>query len=328
MRLHTLGLSVLLAAVLHAQPYTLGQGYDVDKGLNVGGYFSSEFEMKGSEESATLDDVAVIAYGDVHPMLSYLAEFEAVGFYHKNLSTGDESRNRQFHIERLYGDLWLADEYNIRFGKQITPVGYWNKEPINVLRDSSSNPLYIKFLFPKFLTGIDINGFIPGMEATQYHVFGQNNRDFDQEYINIKNTHFFGMSVEKEFSTDWSGGGSVGEYITSVGDQRARYIQINAKYDDTIWQVMSEGLIARSDYTDTTDYALGGYIQGMYRYTQQHAIIGRVEHFRDNHTHEEDNIGVFGYSYRPLYPVSLKGEYQWHSKHDENRALFSFSVLF
>ena len=66
----------------------------------------------------------------------------------------------------------------------------------------------------------------------------------------------------------------------------------------------------------------------MYRYTQEHAFVGRYEYYNDHQTNYVDNIGVLGYSYRPLYPVSLKGEYQWHSAHDENAWLFSFSVLF
>lgn len=329
MKLHVLGLSLLLAATLQAQPYELGRGYHVDDMLNVGGYFSSEFEMQGSQDTARMDDIAVMAYGDINPMLSYLAELEAVGFYSKNFTNGEESGDHKFHIERLYGDLWLSDAYNIRFGKQITPVGYWNKQPINVLRDSTSNPLLSKLLFPKFLTGIDINGFVPEMEGTRYHLFGQKNADFDSNYINIPNTHFFGLAVEKEISNDWAAGGSVGEYIASVGNQRTRYVQANVKYDDAAWQVMSEALVAKSTYAqDVKDYALSGYIQGMYRYTPQHAFIARAEHFKDHHTHYEDNIGVLGYSYRPLYPVSFKGEYQWHSQQDENRALFSFSVLF
>lgn len=329
MKLYTLGLALLAAATLQAEPYTLGSGFQVGEMLNVGGYISSQFEVQGGKKSIIApDDVAIIGYGDINPMLSYLAEYEAAAVYYKNFSNGDENTNKRFHVERLYGDLWLSDAYNVRFGKQITPVGYWNKEPINVLRDSTSNPLYSTLLFPKFLTGIDINGLIPGMEATHYHLFGQNNRDFDQEYINIKNTHFFGFSVEKEFSDDWNGGGSIGEYITVLGDQKTRYVQVNAKYDDSIWQVITEGLVAKSDYTNTVDSAFSGYVQGMYRYTLQHAFISRVEYFKDNHTQYEDSIGILGYSYRPLFPVSLKGEYQWHSQHDENRALFSFSVLF
>lgn len=328
MMVRRVGILIGLTVALQAEPYVLGQGLHINEMLNVGGYFSSEFGVKGSQETVTLDDVAVMAYGDINPMFSYLAELEAVGFYHKNLSNGDDGGSQKFHIERFYGDLWMSDAFNIRFGKQCTPIGYWNKEPINVLRDTTSNPLYSALSFPKFLTGIDINGYVPGMESTKYHLFGQNNHDLDEEYINIPNTHFFGLSIEKEFSADWNGGGSIGEYIT-LTNQRTRFIQANAKYDDARWQVMAEALAAKSEYTHQEDgYAFSGYVQGMYHYTPEHALVTRFEHFNDHHSHYKDTIGVLGYSYRPWYPVSLKGEYQWHSLNDENRALFSLSVLF
>jgi len=322
------GTLVTLVMTLHAQPYVVGQGLHIDPMFTIGGYFSSEFESKNNEETFTLDDVAVMAYGDINPMFSYLAEFEAVGFYQKNFSTGDESGSQKFHVERLYGDLWLADAYNLRLGKMITPIGYWNTEPINVLRDTTSNPLYSMLLFPKFVTGIDLNGYVPWIDGVHYHFFAQKNNDIDEEYINIPNNHFYGFSAEKELRNEWSAGGSVGEYITRT-DQRTRFVQANVKYDDQEWQMMSEVIFAKNEFT-TNDQAstLSGYVQGMYRYTQEHAFVGRYEYYNDHQSNYVDNIGVLGYSYRPLYPISLKGEYQWHSMKDENTFLFSFSVLF
>lgn len=320
--------SLVLLTFVYADEYELGRGYKINDALQVGGYFSTEMQLKNNQDTAGVEDVAILAYGDINPMVSYLAELESVGFYSKNFSNGTDGGSQKFHIERLYGDLWMADAYNLRFGKQITPVGYWNKEPVNVLRDTTSNPLYSMLLFPRFLTGIDINGYVPETEGLRYHLFGQNNRDFDEEYINIPNTHFFGLSVEQEFSIDFNGDGSFGQYITNT-NQRTRFIQVGAKYDDSTWQVLAEALAAKSDYTDNTEgNALSGYLQTMYRYTPEHAFIGRYEYFNDNHAHYKDHIGIVGYSYRPLYPISLKGEYQWHSLNNENRALFSFSVLF
>lgn len=319
---------LLLFISTYAHAYELGRGAQINDHINVGGYFSSEFEAGRSDETFTLDDVAVMAYGDINPMISYLAEFEAVGFYHKNLSDGSDGGSQKFHAERLYGDLWMSDDFNIRFGKQITPIGYWNMEPINVLRDTTSNPLYSMLLFPKFLTGIDINGYVPSTEGLRYHLFAQKNHDLDEEYINIPNTHFYGFAVEKEFSMEWNGGGSVGEYITKT-NQRTRFLQANVKYDDTKWQLVSEALLAKSDYNSREDdYTLSGYVQAMYHYMPEHAVVGRMEHYNDHFSDYKDTIFTLGYSYRPLYPVSLKGEYQWHSQNEENRALFSFSVLF
>lgn len=319
---------LLLFISTYAHAYELGRGAQINDHINVGGYFSSEFEAGRSDETFTLDDVAVMAYGDINPMISYLAEFEAVGFYHKNLSDGSDGGSQKFHAERLYGDLWMSDDFNIRFGKQITPIGYWNMEPINVLRDTTSNPLYSMLLFPKFLTGIDINGYVPDTEGLRYHLFAQKNHDLDEEYINIPNTHFYGFAIEKEFSMEWNGGGSVGEYITKT-NQRTRFLQANVKYDDTKWQFVSEALLAKSDYNGReNDYTLSGYVQAMYHYMPEHAVVGRMEHYNDHFSDYKDTIFTLGYSYRPLYPVSLKGEYQWHSQNEENRALFSFSVLF
>ncbi|MDD2265823.1 hypothetical protein [Sulfuricurvum sp.] len=317
-----------LIFTLHAEPYQLGHGVSVNDAMNIGGYFSSELDSNHQNDSFTLDDVAVMAYGDINPMFSYLAEFEAVGFYHKNFNDGSEESHKKFHAERVYGDLWMSDTVNLRFGKQITPIGYWNLEPINVLRDTTSNPLYSMLLFPKFLTGVDFNGYVPQTQGVRYHLFGQNNRDLDEEYINIPNTHFFGLALENEISMDWSNDGSIGEYITNT-NQRTRFIQAGTKYDDARWQILAEGLIAKSAYPDQTESsALSGYAQAMYRYTPEHAVISRYEYFNDHHTDYKDNIFILGYSYRPWYPVSLKGEYQWHSQNDENRALFSLSVLF
>jgi len=314
---------------LFAEPYTLGHGVQINDTVNVGGYFSSEFESNSNADSFTLDDVAVMAYGDVNPMFSYLAELEAVGFYHKNLTDGTESGKQKFHAERFYGDLWLCDAYNLRFGKQLTPIGYWNLEPINVLRDTTSNPLYSTLLFPRFLTGIDINGDIPESEGVKYHLFGQATRDVDEEYINIPNSHFYGLSVNKDLSMESNIGGSIGEYIALRTHERTRFIQANAKYDNDEWSLTVEAIAAQTEYMDNrTDRTISGYAQGMYRFDAQNAIVGRYEYYDRRHDDYTDHVGIIGYSYRPLYPISLKGEYQWHSQSGEDRFLASFSVLF
>ena len=314
---------------LNADPYILGEGLHLDDSVNVGGYFSTEFESKKSDQTIRLEDLAVMAYGDINPMISYLAEFEAPGVYVKNISTGQETRNPDPRIERLYVDVWLNDAMNFRLGKQITPIGYWNLEPINVLRDTTSDPLFATLLFPKFLTGIQMNGYVPNAEGLRYHLFAQNNRDFDDTYINIKNTHFLGLSIDKEISMEWNTGGSIGEYISAATNERTRFIQGNLKFDNNQWGVTTEGIIAQTDYTDqNNDYTFSAYTQGIYRFNAQHAVVGRYEYYNNQHDNYTDHILTTGYSYRPIYPVSLKGEYQWHSQSAENRLLFSLSVMF
>ncbi len=318
---------VLLTSSVYAEGYEFGHGYTLHDSLTVGGYISTEFESNKQSDTFTVDDIAVMAYGNIGSNFSYLAEMEAVGFYHKNFDNGSEGGSQKFHIERLYGDIWLSDTFNFRFGKQITPIGYWNLEPINVLRDTTSNPLYSILLFPKFLTGIDMNGYLNG--TTRYHLFAQGTHDMDEEYINIPNTHFYGLSLEHELSLETSFGGSAGEFISLSSNERTRFLQGNIKYDNGSLLLSAEAIAAKTDYRAAkSDITLSAYVQSVYHFSPDHALVGRYEYYDDQHRDYQDHIGVFGYSYRPIYPISIKGEYQWHSQQNENRTLLSFSVLF
>jgi len=313
---------------VYADNYQVGRGFTINDTLTLGGYISTEFESKAHEDnSATLDDVAILAYGSINPMLSYLVELEAPGFYSKNLKNGEEDGSQKFHIERLYADVWMADAFNFRIGKQITPIGYWNTEPINVLRDTTSNPLHTKLMFPKFLTGVDMYGYVPKISGLQYHFFAQKNHDFDKEYINLPNTHFFGAVFEQELDMDASAGAGIGDFFT-VDHIKNRFVQLNFKFDDGTFQLMTEGMIANKNDGVRQANSKAGYLQALYRFNSEHAIVSRLEYYNDRYRNYKDEIFITGYSYRPIYPVSLKGEYQWHSQRDENKFLFSFSVLF
>ena len=172
-----------------------------------------------------------------------------------------------------------------------------------------------------------MNGYLNS--TTRYHLFGQATHDMDEEYINIPNTHFYGLSLEHELSMETSFGGSMGEFITLTSDERTRFAQGNIKYDNGSLLLSAEAIAAKTDYRSAkSDLTLSGYIQSVYRFSPQHALVGRYEYYDDQHRDYKDHIGVFGYSYRPIYPISIKGEYQWHSQQNENRTLLSFSVLF
>lgn len=319
---------VILTSAYSADNYEFGHGVNLNDSLTVGGYISSELESIDGSETFTIDDVAVMAYGNIGSNFSYMAEIEAIGFYQKCITDGTETGNKEFHIERFYGDIWVSDTFNFRLGKQITPIGYWNLEPINVLRDTTSNPLYSKLLFPKFLTGVDINGYLPQNNVTRYHLFAQATHDIDKEYINIRNTHFYGLSLEHEYSMETSFGGSIGEFIPLASNKRTRFLQGNIKYDNGTLHLSAEAIAAKTDYTSNKDITLSGYVQSLYHFSNEHALVGRYEYYDDEQSDYNDHIGILGYSYRPIYPVSFKGEYQWHSQENDNRTLFSVSVLF
>ncbi|MBN2782375.1 MAG: hypothetical protein JXQ66_03960 [Campylobacterales bacterium] len=187
---------LLSSLVLHA--YELGKGYKFNEQLHLGGYFSTDYSLSEDERVFRLDDVAILAYGSLNDNISYLAELEAAPVYKYEYKTNTETTSLKFHKERFYIDYKYSQNINFRVGKVITPIGYWNLEPINVLRETSSNPILSNQIFPKFVTGFDIYGYVPNFESLRYNIFAQHNKDLDDEYINIKNKHFFGVSLENE----------------------------------------------------------------------------------------------------------------------------------
>jgi hypothetical protein len=320
----------LSSFLLKAEDYELGHGIKINEHLHIGSYFSTDYSSSDEKKEFRLDDVAILAYGNLSPDFSYLMEFESAPTYSQNFTNDTIFNDPKLHYERMFIDYIYSNMFNIRFGKQISPIGYWNLEPINVLRDTSSNPIYASVIFPKLFTGLDLFGYFDEDDTVKYHLFVQNNKDLDEDYINIKNEHFVGASLAYEFSDEIDFGASVGEYITSIENKRVKFIESNVRYDSYPFLLQAE--IAYSDVnnqtTDKRDNNLAGYAQGMYSLNMKHALISRYEYIDNGELGKSNSIGIFGYSYRPVYSVSLKAEYQWNSDAYKSKSIISFSVLF
>ena len=308
--------------------YQIGRGFEVSEFLTLGGYFSTEYELGDDKNAFLVDDLALLAYGDVGDRFSYLLELESIDAYVSDFENDTTSTNLPPTIERLYGDYKFSDNLAFRFGKHISPIGYWNLQPINVLRETTSNPRYSRRMFPKFITGVTMYGYTPFDESLSYQIYVQNTRDMDQDNINILIDQHYGMSLEKELGNGWKAGGSTGRF-RQLDQTRTRYLQFNSRYDTAQYSAIAEAIVS---YQDTrfagSERSSSYYLQGEYRFTPQHAVITRGEYFRDGIAGIKERIGIIGYSFRPVYPVSLKFEYQWHADTKENQFVTSFSVLF
>lgn len=310
-----------------AADYELGHGYSISDAVTVGGYFSTEFKAGDDLREFVVDDIAVLAYGQVSNF-SYMVELESVNFYVADYENDTEDWNTAPAIERLYLDYQASDVVSVRLGKQITPIGYWNLQPINVLRETTSNPALSREMFPKFLSGIDVYGYLPVGEDLTYHVYGQVTEDLDDEYINIPIDRHFGASLEKSWGNNWSAGLAAGRF-DALDDTQTRYYQLNARYSGYPYKVQAEFNHTQHDMAFGPDEdATAAYVQGEWHFSMRHALVSRVEYFRDQRINENARVFILGYSYRPLYPVSLKVEYQWHSDSGDNQLEASFSVLF
>lgn len=322
--------ALFFAAPIYAQQpdYQIGRGFQLGESVTVGGYFSTEYEKSDSDEKFVVDDLAILVYGNLKNSFSYLLEIESINVVEIDFENDETDTNFPPTLERLYGDYKFSDAISVRFGKQITPIGYWNLQPINVLRETTSNPIYSRELFPKFLTGVDFYGLAPFDQDLSYHLYIQNSEDLDDNNINIKTDQHYGFSFEKRLRNDWRYGGSFGKF-RNIDKTRTRYYQASTKYESGPYTFTAEGISNSHDLVNRRSVnSKSAYAQGEYRFTSQHALISRVEYFKDERINVRERIGVLGYSYRPLYPVSFKIEYQWHADTNENALAGSFSVLF
>ena len=198
-----LGMMYLCSSLsAEGQEYKLGHGIQLGTlPLYVGGYFSVEYEDNFDQyRSLRLDDISVMLYGE-QGKLSYMAEFEAMNVYSEVF--GNEAadiQNEHFHIERLYLDYNFNDTYTLRAGKYNSLVGIWNRIPINVLRDTTSNPRIATTLFPQFTSGLNVAYTANNSSDLNFDLMMQQTEDMDtwiskEIYNNFETDRHYGLGA-------------------------------------------------------------------------------------------------------------------------------------
>lgn len=321
---------IFLLSLQADEEYQLGKGIQVGSlPLYIGGYFSLDYKHTDDIDRYRVDDLAVLGYGD-YEKFSYMAEFEFKEMYVETHQNGvkDSTNSDKLYTERLYVDYNLNENYMFRVGKYNSPIGFWNLLPVNVLRETTSNPMSTSIIFPKFTTGLGSSYLSYGDGELKVDVMLQHNNDIDDKYNNYKiDEHYgFGVSYERDDYTLKLNGGYFHNLNNYIVQDNLYYFLLSAKYDAQRYQILSEIGSQKSKNDYTTDYAL--YIQGLYRFSEQHMGVIRVESYDDNLNATDDDMLILGYTYRPLYPIAIKSEYQFHSQSNQNQFLFSFSVLF
>jgi len=332
--LRRLFLSIILSCTFSfAGEYKLGQGVQISNlPLYVGGYFSFAYGYDVDENLryAKLDDVSLMLYGE-QGRLSYMFELEAEDMYTEVF--GDESKDVQndaFHIERLYAAYGFDEHWTLYLGKKYSPVGFWNLEPINVLRDTTSNPMITEILFPRLTSGAEVHYEQNDDRELSMHFLVQMTKDIDI-WLNEHNV-YNNMEIDRHIAAGASWYASEvaysveSGYFRQVHGKEAFYLLGACLYESGTSKFQAE--LGTQFDKDGATIPYAGYVQYVQRFGSSHAAIVRVESYRDDRNDEKDTFGVLGYTYRYRYPVALKGEYQWHSLHHEERFLFSFSVLF
>ncbi len=289
----------------------------------LGGYLSTEYIKGDRQEAFLFDDIAFLAYAE-GARWDFVAELEAKNIYiEQSRPTDMQSSNLNFSIERLNLTYYIDDANTIRIGKFNTPVGFWNLTPINVLRETTSNPYIIDNTFPKLTSGLCYRRSINQNYDLLYIVL-QNNDEIDSSYnnFNIKQHYSATLEIEKEIIYK----GSVGYFKEREGSNSV-YALAALRYDLFNHTFTLEASTRRKDSKTVVPYDI--YFQYVWNFAEKYFLIGRIERYRTEYSKKlEEAIGVAGLTYRPAPNVAIKAEYDRYSFEKRDKILFSFSFIF
>jgi len=350
-------LTLLVTLANAKEGYELGDGLQIGSlPVYVGGYASAEFKRTENEIKYKVEDLALLSYGN-HQNLSYMAEVEYKNLYVEQTKNDIKSKQEdtQLYVERLYLEYNFNENFTARLGQYISPIGFWNMLPINVLRDTTSDPISTNIIFPELTTGFYGVYTLINDDELNIDLMLQNNDSIDNKYNNYKINKHYGIGitynhknitsklnigyfnklyrfVDEEYkkesdSNENSQDEDDDEYIkNSLEEQILYYLNFSLRYDAPDYQILSEIGTQEAQNGPATNYAL--YVQGLYRVSPKQSAIVRFEAYDDKVSSTKDAFSVFAYTYRPTYPVALKAEYQLHAHSKFNKVLISLSVLF
>ena len=324
-------ISSLLITNLYGGEYRFGEGLQLgETPLYLGGYVSVDYaNLLDDRSDVTLDDVALMLYGESGAW-RFMSELEINDMYHRSFGENETTeRSYNVHAERVYVSYEPNDIVRTTLGKFNSPIGFWNMVPINVLRDTTSNPLVTRTIMPRFTTGVDLDVTLgkyhqlilllqatPDLDTLFHDENPYNNFDIDR-HLSLGYRYLW-----SDFTFKLTGG-----YFRERDTLEAWYYGYAAlRYEHLDWKVMGEyGIRQNSEGGEEISSA---YLQGVYALNIRHQLIGRVESVDNEWINDEVIFWLAGYTYRPFASMALKAEYQRDLDAQWQKVLLSFSVLF
>lgn len=325
-------LILLVFALLSINAY--GDAYEFGEGVNIpntpiyiGGYATLDYVQRADDyKRFRVDELGLMAYGG-HERFSFMAALEMKESYVHEWDLQEEiSTTDKVSVERLYIDYEVSDAIKIRAGKFNTPAGYWNMEPINILRDTSSVPYSTYLLYPRYTTGLEFHYADSFSSNTEYAMIVQETQGLDDYYNNIEVDRHYLAGVEHFFSDAFKMKANVG-YFETYNDEPYLYTLLALSYESENFDILSELGNRRDSKTYTVPYSF--YLQGTWHINEANGLVARFETYAiDEGAQRDENINVLGYVYRPDFPFTFKIEYRDHSYRNENQIRSSVSLMF
>jgi len=312
-------LSLLSGSLLLAEEPS-HYGWDIPHTpLNIGGYLDLTYD-EHDNENFLFDDIALLFAANEHNW-DLLGEIE---LSHLPLNKEEfDQYDMRLNIERFQIGYMLDDTQHITVGRFNSDIGYWNQAPVKFLQETTTYPHIIEHLFPKSTTGLLYTHYFEAEETLSFTF--QNNQDIGQQDDSMEIDQHYALAFYAPYD-DWSWRMAGGFYREITKQREGYYLGAGGEYENDQLSLQGEFFIKDKNKNQSLPYS--GYVQSSWHLNATQDATLRLEGYRDNILHVEEQTMLLGYGYRPTGHITIKGEYVYHTKLPLSRFVFSFSVMF
>ncbi|HEB77305.1 MAG TPA: hypothetical protein ENI90_02115 [Methylothermaceae bacterium] len=330
----------LLAALpltLAAEPvrYHWGRGLSLpDQKLLVGGYFNFTYEnLRSGIDHASLDDLSLFLTWTPHPRVRLFSELEMEDLVTIRKDDIDSDRHF-FSVERLYLDYFAGQNWRLRLGKFLTPVGRWNVIHAAPLVWTTSRPLVTEHLFAPHVSGFMATGSFGDVELSGYF-------DASEALDPKRNPEAFrsggGLYLNYEPTTDLHLGLSYLHFKMARPSFQPDTDLFGADFQWRWRRLEVSGEFAYRRPNNARRQERGLYLQAVFPLGHQVFAVGRYEFLQGTHflesgpLHGTTHVEIAGIAWRPAPPLVLKLEYRFGQRNHRiapSGLLMSVAMLF
>jgi len=319
--------SVFTAGPLEYRP---GRGLKFGStGLVIGGFANVKAER--SEETGgefALDTVNFFLIYDYSPRFRAVAELQMRDIFVAD-KEGAGVSDFAFDVRRLFGDLKLSDQLQLRAGTFLTPVGYWNQILAPPLTWTTEAPLIVEeTFFQQTTTGLMLHGSAPVAQGRLgYSLFSQFLKPLEDDPDLEPPDHTAGARLEYGVGAGWSVGATY--QAAQNHDQWSHLGGLDARWQFRRLEILGEFLYQDGEELSSAQW--GTYLQGVFTVYEPFYLVGRYEHYEQPSPDPPLNLWVLGVVCKPFPFMAVKIEYRLVDRNpeDDPAGLFaSFTTFF
>ena len=295
--------------------YQLGSGVNVGN-FNIAGYANLIADApQGERKSLSLDDLSLFVSGHMNKVVNPFIEVELTGLpllHGSGVAPSDETP--YVVLERLYNDTYLSNEFTLRIGKMLAPVGEWNQIHAAPLVSTTTRPLVTERGFSGYVSGTSLIFVDPTDKWPEIQAYWQPAEDLAarpssltaHRYCDVEGLHLnwpIDLTDKIGFSFQRS---------RVVGSNEEQFLYgANAKFSFDRFTIDSETTLSSLSGGSRPLYRRtewGAYVLGSYAISDRWSVFSWYEQFTDRRSAVSARDVLTGVAFSPVPSLVFKAE--------------------